>query len=70
MAFVCLIYRFVEVEEVNWVITSAAFLLMTCNALLETFTYQVDNLILSLLLAPAVLNINWLNTLVSKMVDP
>ena len=66
IGFSCLIYRFVAVGEVTWLIALLWFLLIAFNSLLETFTHQVDNLVLSLLLFPALMNINWLRSFINK----
>ena len=50
---------FLDGISVPWVIPLLLFLLIIANSLLETFTYQVDNLILSLTLIPALINVNW-----------
>ena len=67
IGFLCLIYRFVAGGEVTWVAASAWFLLIALNSLLETFTHQVDNLVLSLLLFPALMNINWLQLFIKEL---
>ena len=50
---------FLDGISVPWAIPLLLILLITANSLLETFTYQVDNLILSLTLIPALINVNW-----------
>ena len=67
IAFAFLLHRFVQVEEVDIFVAVAALSMMTCNAMVETFSYQVDNLFLPLLLAPAALNINWMKNKFSEL---
>ena len=51
--------------EATPTIAIAWILIVTANSLLETFTYQIDNLILSLTVIPSVMNIGWLHSILS-----